>query len=174
MQAVQFVLDNSEMVDKLVLVNAGALGAQPSFASFFGMLWLNTFPSCLASRFFSRFILFNPDNRDPNHAHYSVEVIKSKGGKNAFRQGRGAAVSAISKNSLRQIVKDTLIIWGENDQLFPFIHGEAAAKVMPNAKFHRIQNAGHLSLLDQPKIFNSTLLEFLIKNNKVDEKNLIG
>lgn len=161
--ALQFVLDNPEMVDKLVLVDAGALGAQPSFASFLGMLWLNSFPSSLANRFYSRFILFNTDNRDSNHAHYSVEIIKRKGGKNAFRQGRGAAVSAISENSLRQIVKDTLIIWGENDQLFSIEHGEAAAKVMPNARLSRIQNAGHLPLMDQPEVFNNTLLGFLIE-----------
>lgn len=168
--ALQFVLDNPEMVDKLVLVDAGALGAQPSFASFLGMLWLNSFPSSLANRFYSRFILFNTDNRDSNHAHYSVEIIKRKGGKNAFRQGRGAAVSAISENSLRQIVKDTLIIWGENDQLFSIEHGEAAAKVMPNARLSRIQNAGHLPLMDQPEVFNNTLLGFLIESKKVEEK----
>lgn len=167
--ALQFVLDNPEMVDKLVLIDAGALGAQPSFASFLGMLWLNSFPSSLANRFYSRFILFNPDNRDPNHAHYSVGIIKSKGGKNAFRQGRGEAVSAMPENSLRQIVKETLIVWGENDQLFPVGYGEAAAKVIPNARFSRIQNAGHLPLMDQPEVFNNTLLGFLVESKKSRE-----
>lgn len=167
--ALQFVLDNPEMVDKLVLVDAGALGAQPSFASFLGMLWLNSFPSSLANRFYSRFILSNPDNRDPNHAHYSVGIIKSKGGKNAFRLGRGAAVSAMPEDSLRQIVKDTLIVWGENDQLFPVEYGEAAAKVIPNARFSRIQNAGHLPLMDQPEVFNNTLLGFLVESKKSRE-----
>lgn len=159
--ALQFAIDHPEMIDKLVLVDAGGLGAQPSFASFLGMLWLNTFPSLLANRFYSRFILFTPDNRDPNHGHYSVEVIKGKGGKKAFQQGRGAAVSPLSKDQLRQMEKDTLIIWGENDQLFAFEHGEAAAKVMPNARLCRIPRAGHLPLMDQPELFNTTLLEFL-------------
>jgi 4,5:9,10-diseco-3-hydroxy-5,9,17-trioxoandrosta-1(10),2-diene-4-oate hydrolase len=168
--ALQFVLDNPEMVDKLVLVDSGALGAQPSFASFLGMLWLNSFPSSLANRFYSRFILFNPEKRDSNHAHYSVEIIKSKGGKNAFRQGRGAAVSEMSENSLRQIVKDTLIIWGENDQLFSVEHGKAAAEVMRNARFCSIPNAGHLPLMDQPEVFNNALLGFLIESEKVEEK----
>ena len=43
--ALQFVLDHPEMVDKLVLVDAGGLGAKPSLSSFLGMLWLNSFPS---------------------------------------------------------------------------------------------------------------------------------
>lgn len=159
--ALQFVLDNPQMVDKLVLVDSGALGARPPLPSVLGMLWLNSFPSSLANRFYSRFILFNPDNRDSNHAHYSSEVIMSKGGKNAFRQGRGVAVSALSENLLRQITKDTLIVWGENDRLFSIEHGEAAANVIPNAKFCSIKNAGHLPLMDQPEIFNKTLLDFL-------------
>lgn len=168
--ALQFALDNPELVDKLVLVDAGALGARPSFASFFGMLWLNNFPSSLANRFYSQYILFNPDNRDSNHAHYSVEVLRSKGGKNAFRQGRGAAVSTIPEASLRQITKDTLIIWGENDQLFSISYGEAAAKIMPNARLYRIRNAGHLSLMDQPEVFNKAILGFLRDSGKAGEE----
>lgn len=159
--ALQFVLDHPNMVDKLVLVDAGALGATPSLGSIFGMLWLNNFPSSLANRFYARYILFNPTNRDSNHAHYSVEVLKRKGGKNAFRQGKGAAVSTIPEDSLRQIAQDTLILWGENDQLFSIKQGEAAAKAMPNAKLHRIPNAGHLPLMDQPELFNKALLDFL-------------
>ena len=169
--ALQFVLDNPDMVDKLVLVDSGALGAQPSFASFFGMLWLNSFPSSLANRFYSRYILFNPDNRDPNHARYSVQVIRSKGGKNAFRQGKGAAVSKISDDFLRQIKNESLILWGEDDQLFSIEHGEAAAKVMPNAKLHRISNAGHLPLMDQPDIFNKAILDFLGASKNNEESN---
>lgn len=159
--ALQFALDNPDMVEKLVLVNSGALGAKPSFISVLGMLWLNIAPSSLANRFYSRYILFNPANRDANHAHYSVEVIKRSDGKNAFRYGQGAAVSPMPEDSLRQIEKETLIIWGENDRLFSVASGAAAAKMMPNAKLHRITHAGHLSLMDQPYIFNKTILEFL-------------
>lgn len=162
--ALQFAMDHPEMVDKLVLVDAGGLGARPSLASVLGMLWLNSFPSSLANRFYSRFILFDTDSRDANHAHYSLQVIKSEGGKNAFRLGRGAAVSAIPESSLRQIAKDTLIVWGENDQLFPVEYGEAASKVIPHAKFLRVQNAGHLPQMDQTEVFNAALLEFLAEN----------
>lgn len=58
--ALQFVLDNPEMVDKLVLVDAGGLGAKPPFASLFSMILMNSFPSSVTDRFFSRYILFNP------------------------------------------------------------------------------------------------------------------
>lgn len=159
--ALQFALDNPEMVDKLVLVDSGALGAKPSFFPMVGMIWLNSFPSTLANQFYSRYLLFNPDNRDLNHGYYSIEVIKGKDGKKAFTQGRGAAVSTIPEESLKLIQNDTLIIWGENDQLFSIEHGEAAARIIPNAKLYRIQCAGHLPLMDQPELFNNVILEFL-------------
>ncbi|TMW11116.1 alpha/beta hydrolase [Alloalcanivorax gelatiniphagus] len=159
--ALQFVLDNPEMVDRLVLVDAGGLGAKASLRSLLGMLWLNNFPSGLANRFYSRFILFNPANRDPDHARYSVAVLKGDGGKKAFRQGKGAAVSKIPESALRRITHDALIIWGEDDKLFPLGHGEAASKLLPNASFVRISKAGHLPLMDQPDIFNDAVVGFL-------------
>jgi len=159
--ALQFSLDNPQMMEKLVLVDSGGLGAKPPFFSLMGMVWLNSFPSVMANRFYSSYILFNPNNRDPLHGKYSMEVINSKGGKNAFRQGRGAAISPISVDLLRQIQANTLIIWGEDDKLFSIKYGEAATKLIPNSTFCRIPNAGHLPLMDQPDIFNKVVLDFL-------------
>jgi len=159
--ALQFALDNPGMVDKLVLVDSGALGAKPPLLPFIGMLWMNTFPSALANRFFSRYLLFKPENRDPSHGRYSIEVLKRKGGKNAFAQGRGSAVSAMPESSLRMIKNKTLVIWGDNDQLFSVEHGVNAVAMMPNATLYRIKDAGHLPLMDQPVVFNKAVVDFL-------------
>lgn len=161
--ALQFTIDNPNMVDKLVLVDSAGLGAKVSFWPFVGILWMNNFPSSMANRFNSRYILHNPSKRDPNHSLYSIAVLKDKGGKNAFKQGRGAAVSKVSEELLIQIKNDTLIIWGKYDKLFPFEYGEAASKILPNAKFSLIQDAGHLPQIDQPEIFNKILVNFLNK-----------
>lgn len=159
--ALQFTLDNQEMVDKLILVDSGGLGAKVSFWAMIGMIWMNNFPSLLADRFNSKFLMHNPANRDANHNLYSIAVLKGDGGKNAFRQGRGSAVSKIPDELLQQINTETLIIWGENDRLFPVEFGKKATEIIPNSKFHLIQNSGHLPHMDQPKIFNKILLDFL-------------
>ena len=159
--ALQFTIDNPEMVDKLILVDSAGLGAKVSFWALIGTIWMNNFPSFQANRFNSPFILHKPTNRDPNHSLYSIAVLKEKGGKNAFRQGRGSAVTKISIELLQQIKNETLIIWGENDKLFPIEYGEMATKFISNSKFHSIQNAGHLPFMDQPAIFNKTLMDFL-------------
>ncbi len=159
--ALQFAIDNPNMVNKLILVDSAGLGAKVSFLPLIGTVWMNSFPSSMANRFNSRYILHNPIKRDPNHSNYSIAVLKYKGGKNAFKQGRGTAVSKIPEELLKQIENETLIIWGKNDKLFPVEYGEAAAKIIPNAKFHIIQDAGHLPLMDQTEIFNKILDDFL-------------
>jgi 4,5:9,10-diseco-3-hydroxy-5,9,17-trioxoandrosta-1(10),2-diene-4-oate hydrolase len=159
--ALQFAIDYPEKVNKLVLVDSAGLGAKVSFWPFVGIVWMNSFPSSMANRFNSPYILHKPENRDPNHSFYSVAVIKHSGGKNAFKQGRGSAVSKIPEESLQQIENETLIIWGKDDKLFSLEHGERAAKIIPNARFHLIEDAGHLPLMDQPEIFNKVLIDFL-------------
>ena len=160
--ALQFALSNPQMVEKLVLVDAGGLGAKPSLWPMIGMVWLNVMPSAAANAFHGRYLLVQPGNRDANHGRYSIEVLKKPGGKNAFSQGRGAAVAPMAEADMAAIQHQTLIIWGEDDQLFDIAAGEAAARIMPNATLARIANAGHLPLMDQPVVFNQTLLEFLL------------
>lgn len=159
--ALQLAHDHPEMVERLILVDSGALGPKAPLLPLLGMLWLNSFPSRLANRFFSRYLLFRPENRDANHGLYSIEVLKCKGGSNAFTQRRGAAVSAMSENSPRSITHETLLIWGEEDRLFPVECGVNAAALMPNAMLYRIKEAGHLPHIDQPTLFNKALLDFL-------------
>ncbi len=160
--ALQFVIDNPNMVNKLVLVDAAGLGAKVSFWPMVGMIWMNIAPSSAANRFNSNYILHKPDNRDVNHSLYSIAVLKEKGGKNAFRKGQGNAVSQIPEASLSQIKNETLILWGKEDKLFPVKYGETAAKILPNAEFRVIPDAGHLSLIDNPKTFNTLLTDFLM------------
>jgi pimeloyl-ACP methyl ester carboxylesterase len=161
--ALQFTIDNPGMVDKLVLVDSAGLGAKVSFWPLVGIVWMNTFPSSLANAFNSNYILHKPKKRDPNHSLYSVDVIKSAGGKNVFKQGKGSAVAKIPEELLQQIKNETLVIWGKDDRLFPVEYGEKAAKIIPNAKFHLIEDAGHLPLIDQTEIFNKILIDFLNK-----------
>ena len=159
--ALQFALDNADLVDKLVLVDSGGLGAKPSFGPMFSMILMNVLPSNLANRFNSRYLLLDPKKRDPNHGFYSIEVLRKPGGKNAFTQGKGAAVSAMSKEDLARINNQTLIIWGENDRLFSIEQVADSSAAIPNATFHQISQAGHLPLMDQPEIFNEKLVRFL-------------
>lgn len=161
--ALEFAVQHTDMLERLVLVNSAAFGAKVSLMPFFGMVWLNVFPSLAANRFYSRYLLFDTKNRDPNHEKYSVEVIKSQGGQNAFQQGRGAAVSPMPRELLGNIKNDTLILCGQNDQLFNVKHSEEATGLLSKAQFMVLPHAGHLIHMDQPTLFSKTVIDFLLK-----------
>jgi 2-hydroxymuconate-semialdehyde hydrolase len=159
--SLQFSLECPEMVEKLVLVDSCALPAKTPFGFLFGLYWLYSFPSVAANRYSSRYLAAKLESIDPNFGPYSLQVVKKPGGKNVFWQSKGAAVSAMPEEELCQVQHQTLIIWGEDDKVFPIASGEAAAQIMPHAKLHPIPDAGHIPFMDRPKVFNDIVPQFL-------------
>jgi 3-oxoadipate enol-lactonase len=76
---------------------------------------------------------------------------------------------AISKlNYLDQLAKiniPTLIIVGEDDPGTPVAASQAMHERIPNSKLIVIPSARHLSNVEQPKLFNTALLDFLGKES---------
>ena len=60
----------------------------------------------------------------------------------------------------------TQLIFSTHDKLTPLTIGETMHKKIPDSKFNIIQNAGHLSNLEQPDQFNKILFEFIKANLK--------
>ncbi|MDX2502751.1 MAG: alpha/beta fold hydrolase [Deltaproteobacteria bacterium] len=63
--------------------------------------------------------------------------------------------------NLELIKCPALIIWGRQDRVLPVIHGQAAEKVLPNARLKILENCGHLPMLEHTQLFNDTILDFL-------------
>ena len=63
-------------------------------------------------------------------------------------------------------------ILGGNDWQTPYVIAQKYFKTInaPYKKFYLIPNAGHMTMLDQPKLFFDVLLEI----NKKEEKNIIS
>lgn len=62
---------------------------------------------------------------------------------------------------LSQIKVPALVMTGEHDGLTPPAVGRAMADAIPGARFVGIPDAGHLSSLENPAVFNKHLLDFL-------------
>ena len=60
----------------------------------------------------------------------------------------------------------TQLIFSTHDKLTPLTIGETMHKKIPNSKLNIIQDAGHLSNLEQPDQFNKILFEFINANLK--------
>jgi pimeloyl-ACP methyl ester carboxylesterase len=61
---------------------------------------------------------------------------------------------------LPQINVPTLVVVGAEDTITPVSMSQTLADKIPNAKLEIIPQAGHLSNIEQPEIFNQTVREF--------------
>jgi pimeloyl-ACP methyl ester carboxylesterase len=61
---------------------------------------------------------------------------------------------------LPRIVVPTLLIWGELDVRSPLSVAQDFERAIPDAELVVIPNAGHLSNLEQPELFNKAVREF--------------
>ena len=76
------------------------------------------------------------------------------------------AISHINTfDRLNEITCPTLIMVGENDHGTPPHMAESMKEKMPAAQFHKIPNAGHISNIEQPGIFNQYLMDFYRAHN---------
>lgn len=57
----------------------------------------------------------------------------------------------------------TLILWGENDRLFPPAYGEAWHKLIAGSKLVVLPRCGHLPIQEKPEEFVTTVTDFCAK-----------
>ncbi|XP_028552299.1 uncharacterized protein LOC114580034 [Dendrobium catenatum] len=68
---------------------------------------------------------------------------------------------------LTALPQDVLIIWGEQERLFPLKKAyELKKKLGENAKLEVLKNTGHVPQLEDPNQFNKVLLSFLLGNTE--------
>jgi 3-oxoadipate enol-lactonase len=76
------------------------------------------------------------------------------------------ALSALAERSetcsaLKEISVPTLILCGREDTVTPIAQSEVLRSEIENSVLHIIENAGHLSNLEQPEVFNKHITSFL-------------
>jgi 3-oxoadipate enol-lactonase len=76
---------------------------------------------------------------------------------------RAMSIRPDSRPLLPNIGVPTLIIVGAQDAVTPLEQAQAMLEAIPGAKLEVIENAGHISNLEQPEAFNKALLEFIQK-----------
>jgi 2-hydroxy-6-oxonona-2,4-dienedioate hydrolase len=70
---------------------------------------------------------------------------------------RGFSVESLPN----QISAPTLLVWGKQDAVCPASHSKRAMEFIPDTEFHLIDNCGHCPQIEQSKVFNGLLLDFL-------------
>ncbi len=131
---------------------------------FFGELAFGLFGSAgmlkgVASDMFNHQIVEHFQNQ------YRIQM-QFKGFKRAILSTiRSGMLESFYKTYVRvgELKKPTLLFWGRQDKTVPFEHSQSVRQAIPHAKFHVIENCGHIPHYEKPEIVNPILLEFLSK-----------
>ncbi len=98
-----------------------------------------------------------------NNTDAIEELVKSisKLHKESYLKTIDASMSTFHHHVFPKINVPTLIIVGEKDNLTPPTMALRIHKLVKNSKLSIIEEAGHLTNIEKPKIFNNKVLEFL-------------
>jgi pimeloyl-ACP methyl ester carboxylesterase len=64
------------------------------------------------------------------------------------------------RRNLDRLRIPTLILWGENDRLYPLAYGEAWQKAIPGARLVVLPRCGHLPIQEKPEEFAASVADF--------------
>ncbi|WP_370327399.1 alpha/beta fold hydrolase [Euzebya sp.] len=166
--ALQFAYQFPEMVDRLVLVDAGGLGPEVSPLLRAASLPLAS-PVIAGLARVARAAGRLPGGRgtdldgirqglaglvDPDARRAFVGTVRATIGP------RGQRVSATDKLYLAREVP-TLLLWGADDPVIPLAHGRAAHERIAGSEIEVIEGAGHFPHLDEPDRVAARILTFV-------------
>jgi pimeloyl-ACP methyl ester carboxylesterase len=75
---------------------------------------------------------------------------------------RGRYADPELTKKINAITADTLIIWGREDGVVPWRHGEALATAIPHARLVVLADAGHTPMREKRETFQRLVHNFLI------------
>ena len=160
--AQQFALDNPELVQQLVLVSTFAVLRPENFSQWLYFLQRVIFVHVLGLKaqatIVARRVFPEPDKE------VLREMVVEKIANADPRAYRAAMRSLGLFNSLRKLPAlhiRTLVISGESDTTVSPLRQQVLVDNIKNARHVVIPEAGHAVNIDQPELFNRTVLDFL-------------
>jgi len=162
--AIDFTLEYPQAVKKLVLIGSAGYGAGPTIGKF--LFWpLDS----LAIEFLRR-----PQVREniSKNAYYDKSFVtpdsllcaelhlKVADWNRALKAFTKTGGYGSFKNKLSQIKQQTLILWGEFDQILGTSDAYRLKEAIANSQLIWISNCGHVPHLEQPQKVAAHLLEF--------------
>jgi 3-oxoadipate enol-lactonase len=163
--AQQLILDNPNMVRKLVLANTFSILRPKQLSGWFyflqrfllvHLLGLPTQAKFVAKRIF-------PGQDQQELRDLLVQQI-SQTDPRAYRATMRSLGLFNSSKRLSEITAPTLVITSDHDTTVPMDNQKFLVEHIQSAHQVVISNAGHAVTIDQPAAFNTALLEFLSKN----------
>ncbi len=161
--AIEFTMRNRTIVDKLILISPA--GCLPK--SFKGSPSLKRYIKIVdakSSNDINR-ILTSIDNSlvDRSYANIMYKRLSMPGAKDAFISAlKGSANAPRYNNKLAKINTNMLLIWGKEDKMIPLKYIRPFME-HGNSRIIIIENCGHRPHVENPKLFNKIVKDFLME-----------
>ena len=161
--AIEFTMRNRTIVDKLILISPA--GCLPK--SFKGTPSLKRYIKIVdakSSNDINR-ILTSIDNSlvDRSYANIMYKRLSLPGAKDAFISAlKGSANAPRYNNKLAKINTNMLLIWGKEDKMIPLKYIRPFME-HGNSRIIIIENCGHRPHVENPKLFNKIVKDFLME-----------
>jgi len=158
--ATDFAAQHSEMVEKLVLVDAAGM----RFDRNPELLPVDLNPSSLAgTRKILESVVYNKQSLTDALVRRAFERhLKNGDGYTIQRVMAGVfATDQFEDEKAGSVRAATLVLWGRDDALIPLASAERFQKAIPGAKLVVFDQCGHIPQIEKPQEFNKALLKFL-------------
>jgi 4,5:9,10-diseco-3-hydroxy-5,9,17-trioxoandrosta-1(10),2-diene-4-oate hydrolase len=172
--ALKYALQFPHKVEKLVLADCGGFGQEVIWTlKLMSLPWIGeivSYPTRAGVTLFFKLAVRNPavitkefiDHyynlfTQPGFQAFLLKIVRMLVD---YRGAKHEILAPVMEN-LHRIKQPTLIIWGENDRVFPLKHASFGKERMPNAQLHIMKMCGHIPNLERPEEFNNVVIEFL-------------
>lgn len=96
----------------------------------------------------------------PQHLREEFSAIVSEFHPSGFRLMSLSSAEVDTRDLLPSIGVPTLVLWGEDDHRSPLSVAEQFHAAIPGVELAIISNAGHLSNMERPDVFNGHMRRF--------------
>ncbi|MEI6291819.1 MAG: alpha/beta hydrolase, partial [Chloroflexota bacterium] len=160
--AQQLTLDNPDLVKKLVLASTFSSLRPASLSQLFYFIQRALVVHLVGLEAQSRIVARRvfPDPGQESLRQIAEEQIRSADPR-AYRAAMRSLALFNSEKRLKEISSPTLVIAGENDSTVQPYRQKLLADKIKSARYRLIKSAGHAVSIDQYRLFNETILEFL-------------
>jgi pimeloyl-ACP methyl ester carboxylesterase len=162
--AQEFYRLHAERVRSLVLADtyAGWRGSLPE------AVWTERLSACLtdasgpAEALVAKFVPGVFTDAAPRHLRDEFSTIVAAFHPVGFRLMSRSCAEVDTRDLLPRIDVPTLLLWGDGDRRSPLDVAEQFHAAIPSAELAIIPNAGHLSNMEQPDVFNEHVRRFCL------------
>lgn len=158
----EYTASHAENIEKLILVSPAGM-MKKSTPALDAYIMAALYPNVISAKNAFETMEGSGKNVEENIVNGFVERMQLPNAKLAFMSTvLGLKNSKSITFKLESIMRPTLVIWGGNDPVIPINYADDFVSAIKDCKFFRMDGCGHTPYVQNPYLFTTKVLEFLI------------